>query len=295
VQSFEAEYKEQRIKDAMKEEKKSEFVENKIPIPNKENYKSNEKSPVPNKDNYKSNEKEIIDQNTKSSSKNSSKNEEKLNVMNLSKEKIAKESINQQKTSQINDIINTNKQQNEFSLFGDSKDTLFDKVLNQVQGKNKSKKKKKEDGVKDSPVIEEKPEKPVNKIVLIAEKPKEQIKPSKEEVMDANNFSILKEISDFENKITELENNNKKFEENRKQSEENRKQSLKVSNEANEREMMAKAVKKNQESSKEFNLLGRDEENNFNSKKRISIKSTIKRDKKSSHAKKIKIISRKTI
>jgi len=49
--------------------------------------------------------------------------------------------------------------------------------------------------------------------VLIAEKPN-----AKEENANENNFSILKEISDFENKITEIENNNKKFNENKKHS-----------------------------------------------------------------------------
>ena len=88
--------------------------------------------------------------NTKGTSKNSLKIEQersKENDSNMSKEKILKDNLNQQKVSQVDHIINN--KQNEFSLLESNKDSLFDKVLNQVQEKNKTKKKK---SCQDSPL-----------------------------------------------------------------------------------------------------------------------------------------------
>ncbi len=181
-------------------------------------------------DNNKSVENMYI--NTKPSSKNSLKIEQERsneNDSNLSKEKILKDNLNQQKVSQVDHIINN--KQNEFSLLESNKDSLFDKVLNQVQEKNKTKKKKNkidDSSNKDSSyILSESNQKKVsaNKIVLVAERP--EIKDKKEEPivlnkdnqkLDPNNFSILNEMNDFENKIKEIEKNNKKFNEAKKNS-----------------------------------------------------------------------------
>jgi hypothetical protein len=112
-------------------------------------------------------------------------------VNNISKDKQIKEALNQQKAKEVDKMIN---KPNEFSLLeSGNKDSLFDKVLNQVQEKNKSKKKKSknEDTLyKDiSNVLNNSNQNNVsqgngnsNKIVLIAERPPIDEKKAFEEV-----------------------------------------------------------------------------------------------------------------
>ena len=229
---FESEYKSQRLKESQVSEIKSIIyynLDNSIQNISVDNSKSS--------DYYKSNE--IAS--TKNSSKNSIKIEEpiKENMIILLKDKAVNESLNQQIASKEVKIIN--KKQNEFSLFESNKDCLFDKVLNQVKEKNKSKKKKAkiEDSLfKEMSSVLENPSNNYqtnpcsNKIILVAERPKEERKIEEEKMeqkkkkekeekeknenihlknLDQNNFSILNEMTDFENKIIEIEKNNKKF------------------------------------------------------------------------------------
>lgn len=255
---------------------------------------------------------EIVDDSTKGSSKNSIKIEQekpKENIMNGSKDKIVKESINQQKASQVDQMINN--KQNDFSLLESNKDSLFDKVLNQVQEKNKSKKKRQrnEDNLlKDySSILNDSQNKNniSNKIVLVAERPenkkkeedsiikkKDDIKKKEEQKLDHNNFSILNEISDFENKISEIEKNNKKFNEVKKISTKNTEESIekvpvivipKKSNQPQSQNALKQSpYKKGYEDYNEFNLLDKDkpkerEKKNYNdeeyySNKKLNIK-----------------------
>jgi len=100
-----------------------------------------------------------------------------------------------------------------------------------------------------------------NKIVLIAEKPEKFVEksPKEEDPIDANNFSILKEISDFETKITELENNNKKFNENKKQTLKIKEEIENSSNKVKENNNSFD-LKENNRKESNFNLLGREAE-----------------------------------
>ena len=291
--AFESDYKQQKLKQAQIAESKSililktDNINNNISV---DNLKSSE--------NYKSND--VVDHSTKNSSKNSIKvDDQRLkespkenNIMNISKDKVIKESLNQQKAYQIDKIIND--KQNDFSLFESNKDSLFDKVLNQVQEKNKSKKKKnKKDiisfkdmsGILDINNNSYMTNPTSNKIVLVAERPKDEKReeeifeqkkkkgektPEKtqEKKLDQNNFSILNEIFDFEHKITEIEKSNKKFNENKKNSVKmedpafkNVVPSIVIPQKTDNKKIINSGYKKDNEDTNDFNLLYNDKFN----------------------------------